>query len=548
MRKNLLLLLLLAGIQTLCAKERTTQQILQAAHTALSHTGNSQMRKANAHMQMDVIQRSAQLTVVGGENGFAIIANDDLFEAVLGYSDKEYDASNLAPGFSWWLEAMNQQLQENLNKGVTTVAVLPESPKFASSVDQLLQTEWGQNAPYNYMTPTYTTGTGANKQEVHYVTGCVATAMSQIMYFHKWPEKGKGNVSYYFTPEGTDQSQKLSDNLAKMPYEWDKMLTIYKGVSYTEAQGNAVALLMKHCGYAVNMQYTRSGSGAYTSDAADAMRKRFYYNENMHFYRRDFFPVKEWMEKIFTELDSRHPVLYGAQSSSGGHEFVLDGYDEDGKVHVNWGWDGGQNGFFDIATLNGYNSGQEMVLVRKNDELIPYQSYWGMNSNLQISNPTITALKASFSAYNLDYNKFTGQVGIIALNLSTNQKTILASDNVSDVEYLHGANFSYSSVDLTSLENGTYRIYAATLSSTESNWQPIRCDEKGNNSYLLTVNNGAYKLEAENDANWTDIRTIFTNSASIRNGIFNIKGQYLGTDMNTLPKGVYIVGGKKIVK
>ena len=522
MKKISLFLILLAVTLSVSAKDRTLEQLMLAARQTLqNHAESGQQRRAIANASLDVIQRCTQLTVIGGKVGFAVIANDDEFEAVLGYSTNEYDVENVAPGYLWWLETINKQLEYNKERGLKMETVRPEGPLFPSSVEFLMETQWGQGTPYNNMTPTYQDG----KKEVHYVTGCVSTAMAQIMYYYKHPEKGKGTISYYFTPEGSQVSTKLSDNLAKTPYAWDKMLPIYKGVNYTPEQGDAVALLMKHCGYSVNMQYTKSGSGAFTSDAVDALRKRFYYNKNMHFYWRSYFPNREWMEKIFAELNDGCPVLYGAQRSDGGHEFVFDGYDEDGKVHVNWGWEGSQDGWFDIASLNGYTSGQEMVLVRKNDVLLPYQSYWGMDGDLVIKNPTVTALNASFVAYNLDYNAFSGKIGLLAMNLDTKEITELDAQNV-EKEYMYGGYMSFSAVDITRLPQGTYRVFVGSFCNGQDiEWQPIRAHEQYNNSYILTISDNI-KLEKENNANWTDIDEVrITSDVNAPVRYFDLQGR-----------------------
>jgi len=523
MKKYIFLsLILITSIATSNAKQRTRYEILKSAQAVLSqHTGNRAMSQAES--PLDIIKSNSQLTIVGDKNGFAVVANDDSFPAILGYSDTQFDGGQVAPGFQWWMDAITEQLEYNLEHGLQLTTATPSAGKHKDNVSALMVTQWGQNAPYNNQTPTYTSG----KNEVHYVTGCVATAMAQIMYYHKWPERGKGNVSYYFTPEGSDAKQKLSSNLAKEPYDWNNMLPIYKGVNYSEEQAKAVSTLMMHCGYAVNMQYTKTGSGAFTADAADALRKRFYYNENMRLYWRDYFPDEEWMQIIFTELSEGNPVLYGAQRKDGGHEFVLDGYDADGKVHVNWGWDGGQNGFFDIASLNGYTTGQEMVLVRKDDAVIPYQSYWGMNGNISIT-LVGTTLKSSFLAYNLDYNAFSGKIAFLAMNLKNSAVIELETSSYDNVEPLKGANFSFTG-NTTVLSDGNYRLYAGTLSSLEETWQPIRCNESYNNSYLLTITEGKASLKKEENANWTDIQGLrFENNSSIR--YFDLQGRELGND------------------
>lgn len=513
-----------------------------AARTAIAaqYSANG-LKRVPAQMQMRVIEERQQLTIVGCEAGFAVIANDDMFNPVLGYSDRALDENDMAPGFRWWLDAMNEQLAYNAAHGIPLKAVSPADAGLPESVTELMVSQWGQDTPFNDQTPTYNSG----GTEVHYVTGCVATAMAQIMYFHRWPEKGKGSISYYFTPEGSDASQKLSDNLAKKPYDWDNMLPVYKGKSWTQAQRDAVSTLMKHCGYAVKMQYTRSGSGAFTHDAADVLSKRFYYNENQHYYVRETFPVDEWMEKIYFELSDRHPVLYGANkgTNGSGHEFVLDGYNKDGQVHVNWGWEGKSDGYFDIASLNGYTLGQEMVLVRKNDEDVTFQSFWGTYDGMTASYRTG---KISASAYvmNFDYHTFTGNLMLMAQNLATGETVELSSKSVERIEYLNedeNGNCYYRNLDFSGInvsnaltEDGTYRIYMASFdTSKDVEPQPIRCHESNSNSYLLTINGSKISLKDEKNANWTaqtGIEQIRLSSITTNNGdgmtrVYNAAGQ-----------------------
>ena len=186
-----------------------------------------------------------------------------------------------------------------------------------------------------------------------------------------------------------------------------------------------------------------------------------------------------------------------------------------------------------------------MVLIRKNDIIIPYSSYWGMNGNLQITEPTPQILNINFTAYNLDYNAFTGQVGIIANQLETNQIQILGSIETT-AEYLYGGNFTIENRDISSFSKGTYRIYAATFATgKDTEWQPIRCHEDLNNSYILSIYDGGYSLSAENNANWTDIKNVSIDRQQITSArIFDLQGR----EVKTPQKGIYIINGKKVVK
>lgn len=555
MKKILLFTLLFFGVCNAQAGKRNIGEMKQVARSVIRSINRSTTRSTLANAPLDVLHEASQFTIIGGKQGFAIIANDDKFEAVLGYSETAYDSNNVAPGFRWWMKAMNDQLAYNLEHGISMTSETPANQGFAQSVDALIKTKWGQGAPYNDQTPTYTSGSGKDKQEVHYVTGCVATAMAQIMYYHKWPEKGKGYVSYYFTPEGSDASQKLSANLAQAPYKWDDMLLNYSTTSYTEEQAKAVSTLMMHCGYGVMMQYTKDGSGAYTHDAVDAMRKRFYYHNNMHFYWRDFFPIDEWMKIIYSELNEGCPILYGGRSKSGGHEFILDGYDETGKIHVNWGWNGSQDGYFDIASLNGYNNGQEMALIRKNDAEVAYHSCWGIDGSLTTNISVQTNLKVNFQAYNFDYNSFVGEIAVVLQDLKTNKIEVLSKSVISEpVEYLNGKGFEFTGINITGMTDGDYRLYAASMATDKENeWQPIRCIETSNNSYLVNISAGKVKITGENNPNWTAgttaIQSITNQNDFIKNQtIYDLRGHQVGTNPDALPKGIYIINGKKVVK
>lgn len=543
------------------ARQRSVQEIMNYAWATLQNTNLASTSRTRAEERLEVIERRSQLTLISGDMGFAIITNNDTFPPVMGYSDKAFNANHIAPGFLWWIEETNLMLEQCLANGSEPVKVSPSTVRHKTKVEELMDTQWGQGAPYNNMTPTYT----INNQETHFVTGCVATAMAQIMYYHRWPEKGKGSRSYFFNSEDGIRTR-ANANFGATTYEWNKMLPQYGRGNYTDEEAMAVATIMYHCGVAVKMSYTKDGSGAYTSDARQSLGDYFFYHENLHFYRRDYFPVDEWMDIIFTELTDGKPILYGAQRKDGGHEFVLDGYDESEKVHVNWGWDGSQNGYFDIASLNGYISGQEMVIVRKDDEDIAYESNFGIGNSLSMNQSVWgTVSQANVYAFNMSGRKFVGDVGLIAANLFSGAKTVLASkaatsaysgsttiEYITSIEgrgsYIDAISVSFNDVPLT-LEAGTYRVYIATKASSETDWQPIRCSEDKNNSYLLTVNNeGKTNLKAENNANWTASVTmdiVLQANDDKSPMIYDLWGRKTQTFGN---KGIYIQNRRKVVR
>jgi hypothetical protein len=546
-RKLFSLLTLLMVVCSVQAAIRSLKQMKDAAAVVLHQSSNVSTRAISS--DIEIIKDMNQLSVIGYDNGpFAVIAKNDQFEAVLGYTDSPtLSAIEDNQNFMWWLTAMNETLSTLASEGESLKKVTP-SNKYSSAVSPILTTEWGQSSPYNNQTPTYSDGT-------HYVTGCVATAMAQIMKFHNWPVKGKGTVSYRFQPENGEPTQRVSVNFSQKNYDWTNMLDEYPNGSYTTEEADAVSMLMFHCGASVLMQYTTTGSGSYTFTAADALRDHFYYDANPKFYARDYMTVDEWMDIIFNELSSNRPILYGGQSSSGGHEFVLDGYDADGKVHVNWGWNGSQNGYFEIASLNGFSSSQDMLCVRKDNT--EFQSLLGYSGSLSVTlGLTGTTLNYSGTLVNINIDNFDGSIALFAQDINNTNTAPVQLDITSGTINGYGYDKKISSfqisgtdVSVSDLTEGTYRLYLASKTSQDSNWQPVRAHEDNTNSYILTLTNGKISLQDEANPSWPSgintIKMTFVRPAD--DAIYSITGVKQDNRINQLPAGIYIRNGKKFV-
>ena len=201
------------------------------------------------------------------------------------------------------------------------------------------ETVWGQGEPFNNKCPEI------NGERA--VTGCVATALSQIMYIHKYPTKGTGSHSYTTETEGLT----VSANFGNTTYDWANMIPNYKG-SYTTTQANAVATLMHHVGVAADMDYTVDGSGAVSSIALAALTKYFGYDKAINVLPKDFMTEDGLLQAIATDLQTGRPVyVSGSTVNQEGHAFVCDGMQSDGYLHINWGWNGMANGYFTLSAL-----------------------------------------------------------------------------------------------------------------------------------------------------------------------------------------------------
>lgn len=221
-----------------------------------------------------------------------------------------------------------------------------------TSVAPLLgEIAWGQDDPYNRMTPTYLYEDG---NTYHYVTGCVATAIAQVMMYHRWPERGRGSNSYQW------QGQTLSADFSQSVYRWDLMLPYYEitnwstmEVNYNDEQANAVALLMHDVGISVNMWYDYSGSSA--NFTGSRMVEFFDYDKNIRTVYGDNCSTEDWENELRQELAAARPVLCSGGSTAGGHEFVCDGYNADGLFHYNFGWGLRSSGWY-ASTATGFDA------------------------------------------------------------------------------------------------------------------------------------------------------------------------------------------------
>lgn len=342
--------------------------VVLAAMTAGSAWGDSrtdvQMRAAASRVlkssrpleQVAFYPGIALYRQAGG--GFAIVASDDNKPAVLAYSRVgTLDLSDDNPGFNWWLNATRKVLLRHEPQRETTK---PDPNLFPTQVQPLLTTTWGQREPFKFMCPfdtyvadqslygTYTPDRG------HYAVGCGPLAMAQYMYYYKFPKHGKGEESV--TVKYLQGDVIVHVDFEQANYDWENMIDDYQG-EYTDEQGAAVAQLCYHCGVAAQTTWNSLGGGTTDARIIEAFTKHFNYNDTANYIPRSRYDEPTWMKMIYSMLSSGNPILYSAKDINivegiiAGHNFILDGYDENGLVHVNWGWYGQENGYFDIATL-----------------------------------------------------------------------------------------------------------------------------------------------------------------------------------------------------
>ncbi len=291
-------------------------------------------------------------TVNFEDGGFVIVSGDDRVKPVLAYSENSYAPENITnTEIRYWLDNYSKQI---LNT-VETNSYFPEVKQIwediikttykesEKSISPLLTTTWDQLGAYNDYCPGDTP------------VGCVATAMAQIMNYWEFPATGVSEHHYTDPDWGY-----LSADFSTGNYDWANMPD--------NTGNNAIALLMYHCGIAVDMDYDAAGSGSQIYDAAMAMANYFKYDQTtMDFVKREDYSDTEWINLLKSELDASRPVLYaGFSTASGGHAFVFDGYNSSDWFHVNWGWSGSYNGYFTVGSLNpgsyDFNDGNQALI------------------------------------------------------------------------------------------------------------------------------------------------------------------------------------------
>lgn len=299
----------------------------KSIHLAYKSLNKSKVEKTNYYVYN-----------IGDDKGFVILSGDNRAVPVLGYSDTgSFDYDKMPNNIKWWLsyydEAMSQVIQDNLVNHVS-------ASRPTDVISPLVSTKWDQMEPYNNLCPTI--------NGVKCPTGCVATAMAQVINYHRHPTDSTSSIGAYTT----NSHHHFMPALEKTCFDWGQMRNTYNSRSSQESI-DAVSKLMLYCGQAVNMDYTPTGSGAQTAYLGDILPSIFKYPNTIHHVSRTGYSIAQWDSLLINELKNNRPILYtGYTSSWEGHAFVCDGYNGKGLYHINWGWSGAADGYFRISVLD----------------------------------------------------------------------------------------------------------------------------------------------------------------------------------------------------
>ena len=350
---------------------RDKQAMLQSARQALM-TMTSSGHRFNASSPLIESKTTSAYTLYQTRQGeFAMIAADDRLPAVLAVGEARTSGTiQTNPGFEWYCASIEEVSRILSNRDITFTTTLPDPTKYPAKVDALITSQWGQDAPYSYWCPT---GYGEicddyTPDVVHCCVGCVATALAQLVRYYRFPDHAAGTANFLI---GNQEASASFD----ATFDWDNMLDTYPEGQYTEAQGRAVALLSYVCGLVSWMNYATNESGSSNLAAVAGAQNFFGYSMDATTVVRSDYSEPDWMDMVYNELSHQRPLYYqGVHLSfepsmgliAAGHSFLIDGYNEQGLVHVNWGWYGNYDGYFDIALLDvrglQFNAYQDMVI------------------------------------------------------------------------------------------------------------------------------------------------------------------------------------------
>ena len=531
-RLLLSVVLLLCSAMPSFAKPVSRQQATQQARQFMSVINpQAQIEAASVYKaprRQAAVSDAAYYVFNAQDNqGFVIVSGDDRTAEILGYSDKgHFDICNLPVNIKSWLDGYEEQIQWLDDNHIEVTQEAKARSKVSASarnpISPLVTSVWDQEAPFNNNCPSLTNYAASSASTT--LTGCVATAMAQVMNYNKWPQAATKVVpgytmSYpYYNNYGSQSNKSMTLNtLPSTTFDWSNMLDDYTG-SYTDAEGAAVAQLMQYCGYSVKMTYGTSevgGSGAQTSSVAKALVDYFGYDAStVKFVNRSNYTMDEWNQLMYDELASGRAVVYGGQSDGGGHSFVCDGYSYDGFFHINWGWSGMSNGYFKLSILNPYASGSggsstSNGFSYSQDAVIGIQAGTAPAQNGSYQDTSVLSLSSPLSlSTTTSWNTTTYKIGVMPLNTTTGDVYIydiavgvvgendaMATQLGNSISvrstlkegygYNQAQTFSFTNTALTT--NGTYTVKAFYRTSSGGQWIPF---EGQRNNYVQIVVSG----------------------------------------------------------
>lgn len=481
-----------------------------------SETGRQKAPAGDAPLRLAETSEGYYAFTRGSDNGYVIVAADDrAANSILGYAcEGTLDPDNMPEAMKWWLSEYERQLSCAETAPVETNRVRAQLPTYAP-IAPLITSRWDQTEPYNLQCPIYNGTTLPSYSGMQCLTGCVATAWAQIMYYHKWPVQGSGSHSYKWTFNGEDLGT-LSADFSQSIYNWDAMTDTYNSSSSEESR-NAVSQLMSDIGIASEMSYSPISSGAISLTSLQGLVEYFGYDVGAALIQRNYYGLEEWQDSIYASLAAGYPVYYGGQNSSAGHAFVCDGYNN-GYFHINWGWSGLSNGYFLLTALDpdmqgsggsdaGYNYRQEAAtFIRKAEAgsvprmMMLCSGNFSTDTYNATRNTTVTF---SSNFFNEGITTVNITLGLKIVDAEGTETYIDAASYTNQLPPTYGYNqFSMKLTDFPTAE-GTYKVYPACRDNSTGIWYEIPTPIQSTQRYLIATVEGTNSIIFSNSSTAT---------------------------------------------
>lgn len=330
------------------AQDISRQEALQYARDFFSDTPSA---------RLDVVwtgSEDSSFYVINREGGgFLVLSGSRILPPVIGYSySGSFKVKGMPDNVSAWFRGFEKDLKEakalyprpseEVLQQWRSLGARTKAPVQSYVLESAL---WDQDEPFNDKCVM------PNGDKV--ITGCVATAMAITFRHNKYPPHGFGSLEGYIT--STNRYRIEGFSIEDHYYDWDNMplTNVYGATAEQKAQ---IAQLMYDCGVLIHMDYSPTGSGAISMNMPAEVAEHFHYSPEALLYKKSMYKPREWLALLRNELDQDRLIFYSAQDANGnsGHAFVIDGYDENGLLHVNWGWSGSGNGFYDLDLRVGW--------------------------------------------------------------------------------------------------------------------------------------------------------------------------------------------------
>lgn len=492
------------------------------------------------------------------QKGFIIVSGDDITMPVLGYSFKnEFKSEEMPINLKDWLKSVREQINDarkrNVKPSAKTRQIWNNASSSIGTVERQLETaKWNQSSPYDFYCPM------VNGRKA--VTGCVATALAIVMRYHQWPDKGDGILPpYQYEVNGTMRTQQ-GHTLGKA-YNWSNMRLNYEEYTnnYNQPGAKDVAQLIYDCGVMSEATYTSNETGAYTHIAVKGLFTYMKYRKDVQLLNREWYADTEWNRMLKQEIKTNGPVLYAGQSSSGAHQFVLDGYTSNGYFGVNWGWGGSANGYFLVSDLNPYETGigggsgggfnkyQSAVFGLKKadgdsetkDFLLlqagystDQKKYDGLSTEETNFQPNKNFYVTAAFFWNMGFNNFNGELIFSLVDNEGNVKENISNPYSISLQPRYGSGYTSPCRISTALSGGD-RIWLRYRSESTPEWQRMP-SATGTVSEIIV-------MDPEDEKSIEESTSFSYNKT---NKVIVLKTKYNVTYQLTSPQGSEILSGK----